>query len=87
MLVERRPDTVNARAGKAPVHPRSVPSSFHAFTDYNAIPHAYHSQVPYSPTSRYIYRDNQVYVVDPATRAVTSIIKPHLMTIPISWRP
>lgn len=51
-----------------------IPSSYNALTGYNAIPEAYRSQVPYSPTSRYIYRDNQVYVVDPATRAVTSII-------------
>jgi len=51
-----------------------IPNSFNAFTDYNVIPEAFRSQVPFSTTSQYIYRDNQVYVVDPATRLVTSII-------------
>ena len=52
-----------------------LPNSYNAFTDYNAIPEAFRSQVPYSTTDRYIYRDNQVYVVNPTTRLVTSIIK------------
>lgn len=51
-----------------------IPNGYNAFTDYSAIPEAYRSQVPYSAANQYIYRDNQVYIVDPATRAVTSII-------------
>ena len=51
-----------------------IPQSYNAFTDYNAIPQAYRTQVPYSTVNQYIYRDNQVFVVDPATRLVTSII-------------
>lgn len=44
------------------------------YTDYNSIPVAYRSQVPYLDTNRYIYRDDRVYIVDPATRLVTRII-------------
>ena len=51
-----------------------LPNSYNAFTDYNAIPEAVRSQVPYSAANQYIYRDNRVYIVDPTTRAVTSVI-------------
>jgi len=44
------------------------------FTNYNDIPVAYRSQVPYLDSNRYIYRDNRVYMVDPTTRLVTRII-------------
>ena len=44
------------------------------FTNYNDIPVAYRSQVPYLDTNRYIYRDNRVYIIDPTTRLVTRII-------------
>lgn len=51
-----------------------VPLGYDFYTDYNAIPLPYRSQVPYTDGYRYIYRDNRVYIVDPATRLVTRII-------------
>lgn len=51
-----------------------IPSGYEYFTDYNRIPDAYRSQVPYLESNRYIYRDNRVYIVDPTTRLVTRII-------------
>jgi hypothetical protein len=51
-----------------------LPSSYDQYTEYNSIPPAYRSQVPYLDTNRYIYRDDRVYVVDPTTRTVTRII-------------
>lgn len=51
-----------------------IPYGYNYFTDYNAIPEAYRTRVPYSDDYRYIYRDDRVYVVDPTTRVVRSII-------------
>jgi hypothetical protein len=51
-----------------------IPTNYNSYTDYNSIPEAYRSQVPYMDASRYIYRDNSVYVVDPRTRIVTQVI-------------
>jgi hypothetical protein len=51
-----------------------IPTGYNFFSDYDDIPVAYRSRVPFSDASRYIYRDNIVYVVDPTTRLVTSII-------------
>jgi hypothetical protein len=51
-----------------------LPGGYDAFTDYNSIPELYRSRVPYLESSRYIYRDDSVYVVDPQTRIVTQII-------------
>ena len=44
------------------------------FTQGQRIPVAYRTRVPFNDGYRYIYRDNVVYVVDPATRLVTSVI-------------
>ena len=51
-----------------------LPSSYDRYTEYSMIPEAYRSQVPYLETNRYIYRDDRVYIVDPATRIITRII-------------
>jgi hypothetical protein len=51
-----------------------LPTGYDYFTDYDRIPEAYRSRVPYADANRYIYRDNSVYVVDPRTRIVTQVI-------------
>lgn len=51
-----------------------IPTGYRFFNDYNDIPLAYRSRVPFNDGYRYIYRDDTVYVVDPATRLVTSVI-------------
>lgn len=51
-----------------------LPVGFDHYSDYNTIPEAYRSQVPYLESNRYIYRDDRVYVVDPTTRLVTRVI-------------
>jgi hypothetical protein len=51
-----------------------LPTGYDSYTDYNSIPELYRSRVPYMDSSRYIYRDDRVYVVDPTTRVVTRII-------------
>ncbi len=51
-----------------------VPYGYDYFSRYDQIPERYRTRIPYSQNSRYIYRDDRVYVVDPATRLVTSII-------------
>ena len=49
-----------------------IPSGYRYFVDYDAIPEAYRVRVPEG--YRYIYRDDTVYVVDPATSLVRTII-------------
>jgi hypothetical protein len=53
-----------------------VPQNYGYYTPYDAllgrVPDAYRNQIPTG--YNYIYRDNSVYVVDPRTRVVTSII-------------
>ncbi len=51
-----------------------LPAGFDDFSRYNQIPERFRSQVPYSRDARYIYRDDRVYVVNPTTRLVTTII-------------
>ncbi|TPG13190.1 hypothetical protein EAH84_07265 [Sphingomonas oligophenolica] len=51
-----------------------VPAGYRYYSPYNSIPQQYRSNVPYDAANRYIYRDNQVYVVDPRTRLVEQII-------------
>jgi hypothetical protein len=51
-----------------------LPAGFNLYTDYSRIPEQYRSRVPFDARYRYIYRDDTVYVVDPTTRVVTSII-------------
>jgi hypothetical protein len=54
-----------------------LPQSFSYYTPYEAllgrIPQAYRDDIPVG-NYRYIYRDDAVYVVDPTTRIVRSII-------------
>ena len=53
-----------------------LPSSFNHYTPYETligqVPQAYRDDIPAG--YNYIYRDNAVYVVDPTTRVVRSII-------------
>jgi hypothetical protein len=53
-----------------------LPRSYNYYTPYDAligrIPEAYRDDIPLN--QRYIYRDDAVYVVDPTTRVVRSII-------------
>ena len=46
----------------------------YAYTDYGALPPAYVRQYDLTPRYRYVYRDNYIYVVDPATYAITRIL-------------
>jgi hypothetical protein len=53
-----------------------IPAGYNFFTAYNDIPLRYRDDIPEAYRSgdyRYIYRDNTVYVVDPATRLVRGI--------------
>jgi hypothetical protein len=53
-----------------------LPTGYNFFTAYNAIPERYRDDIPEMYRSgdyRYIYRDDTVYVVDPATRIVRGI--------------
>ena len=49
-----------------------IPSSFRTYSAYGDIPAALRVRVPEG--YRYIYRDNTVYVVDPTTSLVRSIV-------------
>jgi hypothetical protein len=51
-----------------------VPTNYGAFTSYNNIPQEYRDRYNIPSGYNYIYRDNNVYVVDPQTRLVRSII-------------
>jgi hypothetical protein len=54
-----------------------LPISYRDFTAFNDIPELYRERIPVDYRSgdyRYIYRDNSIYVVDPTTRVVRSII-------------
>jgi hypothetical protein len=51
-----------------------LPAGYRSYTSYNSIPRMYRSRVPYDANQRYIYRDQSVYVVNPRTRLITSII-------------
>jgi len=44
------------------------------YTAYNALPQPYVTRYHLSPDNRYVYTNNQVYVVDPATYAITRIL-------------
>jgi len=46
----------------------------YSYTAYNAIPRTYVTRYRLNPDYRYVYRDNQIYVVDPTTYAVTRIL-------------
>ena len=51
-----------------------LPVGYNFYNNYNDIPVAYRTRVPFNDDYRYIYRDDTVYVVDPSTRLVTSVI-------------
>ena len=54
-----------------------IPRGFGFYTPYNSLPIGFRNQygVTYPDSAYdYIYRNNNVYVVDPLTRLVTSII-------------
>jgi hypothetical protein len=51
-----------------------IPTGYGAFTSYNNIPREYRDRYDIPSGYNYIYRDNSVYVVDPQTRIVRSII-------------
>ena len=51
-----------------------VPAQYRYYTPYANIPVNYRTQYSLDPNYRYIYRNNQIYVVDPATSLVSRII-------------
>jgi len=51
-----------------------IPTGYGYYTPYTQIPVAYRDQYGLTDNYRYIYRDQSVYVVDPATSLVTRII-------------
>jgi hypothetical protein len=51
-----------------------IPGGYKYYTDYNNIPVQYRNQYNLDPNYRYIYRDNQIYVVDPRTSLVQRVI-------------
>jgi hypothetical protein len=46
----------------------------YSYTDYNALPPTYVQRYNLTPRYRYVYSNNRVYVVDPATYAITRIL-------------
>ena len=46
----------------------------YGYTAYNTLPRTYVSRYRLNRDSRYVYRDNRIYVVDPTTYAVTRIL-------------
>jgi hypothetical protein len=46
----------------------------YGYTAYSALPHTYVVRYNLSPDYRYVYSGNTIYVVDPATYAITRII-------------
>ena len=55
-----------------------LPKTYRSYTAYSGIPSKYRNRIPKtyrdSGRYRYIYRDNAIYVVDPTTQLVRSII-------------
>ncbi len=51
-----------------------VPTGYGYYTPYNNIPMQYRNQYSLDPNNRYIYRNNNIYVVDPRTSLVQRII-------------
>ncbi|HYE27712.1 MAG TPA: hypothetical protein VEA61_05710 [Allosphingosinicella sp.] len=51
-----------------------IPVGYNFYTPYGEIPLAYRDRYGLVTDGRYIYRDNSIYVVDPATSLVTRII-------------
>jgi len=51
-----------------------VPNGYNYYTDFGDIPVQYRTHYNLNPNSRYIYRNGQIYVVDPRTSLVQRII-------------
>lgn len=51
-----------------------IPSGFRDYVGYDDIPYRYRQRYDIPPGYDYIYRDDSVYVVDPTTRLVQTII-------------
>jgi hypothetical protein len=54
-----------------------LPRTYRSYTTYNGIPSRYRNRIPSAYRNsryRYIYRDNAIYVVDPTTQLVRSIV-------------
>jgi hypothetical protein len=54
-----------------------LPKTYHSYTTYNGVPRQYRNRIPKAYRNgryRYIYRDNAIYVVDPTTQLVRSIV-------------
>ena len=45
-----------------------------SYTPWGTVPYRLRSQYDLDPAYRYIYRDNVIYVVDPRTRLISSIL-------------
>ena len=52
-----------------------LPRGYSRYTAYRDIPEGYRSRIRYGDRYRYIYQDNRVYVVDPATRLIRDIVQ------------
>ena len=51
-----------------------IPNGYNYYTDYSNIPVQYRTQYNLDPNARYIYRNGQIYVVDPRTSLVQRVI-------------
>ena len=51
-----------------------LPDGYRAYTPYDQIPRRYIDQYHLDPNSRYIYRDNSIYQVNPRTRIIQQIL-------------
>lgn len=61
-----------ARHGRYRVGYRFGPD--YSYTEYSALPPMYVKRYDLTPRYRYVYSDNQIYVVDPTTYAITRIL-------------
>jgi hypothetical protein len=52
-----------------------VPYGYNGLTRYGALPYSVRSRYQLDPYSRYIYRDDYLYRVDPATMVVSQILR------------
>jgi hypothetical protein len=72
-LANRTPECVPpGQARKMFEQGQRLPDNYRYYSEFDDIPPDLRSQLPSG--SRYIYRDDTVYVVDPVTRLVTRII-------------
>ena len=50
------------------------PWNTNRYVDYRSLPTYYRDRYPYSSAQRYYYEGNRVYVIDPTTQLIRSII-------------